>query len=142
MVQQVINVGTSPNDNTGDTLRAAMIKVNANDAELYTFNPNKRILVQEAADLSGTLDSTVEYMIDGIIDMGTQSIEVPQGGLNLAGFNFDVSKLISSENNYTMFTSPASGSGNVLGKDYAIEVTGTNSQVYDIVSDTGFEAFG
>jgi hypothetical protein len=40
-----------------------------------------------------------------------------------------------------MFTSPVSGSGNVLGLDYGIEVTGAGSQVYDIVSDTGFEAF-
>jgi hypothetical protein len=40
-----------------------------------------------------------------------------------------------------MFTSPVGGSGNILGKDYAIEVTGAGSQVYNIVSDTGFEAF-
>ena len=40
-----------------------------------------------------------------------------------------------------MFTSPAGGSGNVLGMDYAIEVTGAGSQVYNLVSDTGLEAF-
>ena len=100
-----------------------------------------RVIVQSSSDLSGTLDSTKEYFIDGIIDMGSQSIEIPQGGLNLAGYNFDLSKLISSAVGYTMFTSPEGGSGNVLGLDYAIEVTGASSQVYDIVSDTGFEAF-
>ena len=100
-----------------------------------------RVLVQQASDLSGTLDSTKEYFIDGIIDMGTQEVEVPQGGLSLSGYNFDLSKLISSANNYTMFTSPASGSGNLLGQDYSVEVTGTNSQVYNLVSDTGNEAF-
>lgn len=103
--------------------------------------PVNRILVTTASDLSGTLDSTVEYFIDGIIDMGTTQIEVPAGGLNLTGYNLDVSKLTSSANNYTMFISPVGGSGNVLGKDYAIEVTGTNSQVYDLVSQSGFDAF-
>lgn len=33
--QQPVNVGTTANDHTGDTVRAAMIKLNANDAELY-----------------------------------------------------------------------------------------------------------
>lgn len=34
--QQTINVGTTANDNTGDTLRAAMQKTNANFTELYS----------------------------------------------------------------------------------------------------------
>ena len=100
-----------------------------------------RVRVTQASDLTGPLDSTKEYFLDGIIDMGSTSIEVPQGGINFTGYNFDLSKLISSAAAYTMFTSPVSGSGDFLGKDYAIEVTGAGSQVYDIVSDTGFEAF-
>ena len=35
MVRQVINVGTAPNDGTGDTNRDAFIKANANFVELY-----------------------------------------------------------------------------------------------------------
>lgn len=100
-----------------------------------------RVRVTQASDLSGALDSTKQYFLDGIIDMGSQSIEIPQGGLTITGYSFDLSKLISSAAAYTMFTSPAGGSGNVLGMDYAIEVTGAGSQVYDLVSDTGFEAF-
>jgi len=102
---------------------------------------SNRVVVTEASDLSGVLDSTKEYFIDGIVDMGSQSIEVPVGGLNLTGYNFDVSKLISSATSYTMFTSPGGGSGNVLGKDYAIEVTGAGSQVYNLTSATTFDAF-
>jgi len=100
-----------------------------------------RVIVGQPSDLAGALDSTKEYFIDGIIDMGLQSIEIPFGGLNLTGYNFDASKLISSAAGYIMFTSPAGGSGNVLGKDYAIEVTGAGSQVYNITSSTGFDAF-
>lgn len=103
--------------------------------------PLKQVLVQSAGTLAGTLDSTIDYVIDGVIDMGSQSIEVPQGGLNLSGFNFDVSKLISSAAGYTMFTSPAGGSGNYLAKNLAIEVTGSGSQVHDLVSDNGFQAW-
>ena len=99
------------------------------------------IYVTEAADLTGALDSSLIYIISGIIDMGNTPIEVPQGGLNLKGHSFDVSKLVSAFAGYTMFTSPVSGSGNLLGMDYAVEVTGAGSQVYDLVSDTGNEAF-
>jgi len=36
MAKQTINVGTTANDNTGDTLRVSFTKVNANFTELYT----------------------------------------------------------------------------------------------------------
>jgi len=134
----------------GETGFTQLTKLNVIDKLLVDgldVSAGNRILVKSPSDLSGTfaggdpLLSTVEYFIDGVIDMAGQSIEVPQGGLNLSGFNFDVSKLIDSTSSYTMFVSPATGSGNLLGKDYAIEVTGTSSQVYDLVSDTGIEAF-
>ena len=99
-----------------------------------------RLIVTQPDDLAGALDSTKEYFIDGIIDMGTQSIEIPAGGLYIKGYNFDISGLISTEPNFTLFTSPAGGSGNFLMSDCFIDISGTNSQVYDIVSNTGFEA--
>jgi hypothetical protein len=102
---------------------------------------SSQVIVTQASDLSGTLDSTKTYFIDGIIDMGTTPIVVPSGGLNLTGSTFDVSKLISSSITYTMFTSPVGGSGNLLGRDLAIEVTGAASQVFNLVSATGFDAF-
>jgi len=102
---------------------------------------SNRIVVTEAADLAGALDSTKEYFIDGVINMGSQSIEVPSGGLSITGYGFDISKLTSNAAGYKMFTSPTGGSGNVLGRDYAIEVTGTGSQVYNLTSATGFDAF-
>ena len=36
MAQQIINVGSAPNDGTGDVLRNSQIKANANFTELYT----------------------------------------------------------------------------------------------------------
>lgn len=104
-------------------------------------NLDQRVIVSQASDLSGVLDSTKEYFIDGIIDMGAQQITIPAGGLNLSGYNFDISQLVSSEAGYTMFVSPVGGSGNLLGKDYGLEVSGVGSQVYNIESVTGNEAF-
>jgi hypothetical protein len=37
MAQNTINVGDSPNDRKGDSLRAAFTKINANFTELYTL---------------------------------------------------------------------------------------------------------
>ena len=102
---------------------------------------SNRVVVTQASDLSGVLDSTKEYFIDGVVDMGSQTISIPAGGLSLAGYSFDNSKLTSSAGGYSMFVSPIGGSGNVIGRDYALEVTGAGSQVYDLVSATGFDAF-
>lgn len=98
----------------------------------YNRPADNVVYVREASDLSGTLDSTKLYVIDGVIDMGAQSIEVPSGGLNLHGHTFDISGLTSSEAGYTMFTSPVGGSGNLLGVDFYITTSGAGSQVFDI----------
>ena len=97
---------------------------------------SNRVVVTEASDFAGTLDSTKQYFLDGIIDMGAQTIEVPAGGLNITGYTFDLSKLICSDAAYTLFTSPVTGSGNIIDRDFAIEVTGSGSQVYDLFGDT------
>jgi len=126
-------------------LGISIVKTNDEIILSNTVDPatglSNRVVVTQASDFAGTLDSTKQYFLDGIIDMGSQSIEVPAGGLNITGYTFDLSKLISSAAGYTMFTSPGGGSGNVLGMDYAIEVTGTGSQVYNLVSATGLDAF-
>jgi hypothetical protein len=99
-----------------------------------------QIIVKQASDLSGTLDSTKVYVIDGIIDMGSQTIEVPSGGLSIIGSTFDVSQLTSSANTYDMFTSPVGGSGNLVIKDVGITTSGTGSSVFALTDATGFNA--
>ncbi|GAF85819.1 unnamed protein product, partial [marine sediment metagenome] len=96
-----------------------------------------------ATTLGGIIDSSKEYFIDGLVDMGTTQITVPPTGITLRGYSFDISGLISSEDNYTMFISEsiAIGSGNILGVDYYISVTGASSKVYEIYDATGFNAF-
>ena len=107
---------------------------------------NNRIVVTQsnvATTLGGVIDSTKNYFIDGIIDLGTTQITVPTTGITISGYSFDLSALTSSEDNYTMFVSEsiAIGSGNVLGSDYYVSVTGANSKVYELYDATGFNAF-
>lgn len=100
---------------------------------------SNRVIVTQASDF-GVVDSTKEYFLDGIIDMSGISIEVPSGGISIQGYNLEISGLTSSENNYTMFTSPIGGSGDFLAMDVFFTTSGTTSKVYDLVADTGGEA--
>jgi len=107
---------------------------------------DNRILVTQAnkdTTLGGTIDSTKQYFLDGIIDMGSTQITVPPTGMTILGLSFDISGLTSSEDNYTMFVSEsiAIGSGNLLGADYYVSVTGAGSKVYELYDSTGFNAF-
>lgn len=72
--------------------------------------------------------------------MGNVRID-PLGNLNIAGFGFGISLLFSSEDNYIMFESPVSGSGDVLMDKLAIAVGGLNSQVFALKSNDGQRAF-
>ena len=145
MAQQDINIG-AVDAKGGDTLHGAFTKVQANFTELYSDNMASTITVNQtnlATTLGGTIDSTKVYLIDGTIDFtGTGlQITVPVGGISIIGTTFDVSKLICSDINYTLFVSAVGGSGNLLGMDYAMEVTGAGSQVYNLTDATGLNAF-
>ena len=86
------------------------------------------------------ISSDTEYFIDGFIDIGDLSIEVPAGGINIQGYNYNLSKISTSEDNHTIFTSPVGGSGNVIIKSLTLTASGTSSKVYDLTADSGFEA--
>ena len=91
--------------------------------------------------LGGVIDSTKEYFLDELITYnGLPTIIVPVGGIYITGYNFDISGIISTDNNFTLFTSAVGGSGNVLFNNFKIEVSGSNSKVYDLTDATGFNA--
>lgn len=129
---------------TGAYLYPSSVSVNAQgqvtgivDGSAHVLN--HRVVIKSASDF-GVISDTVEYFLDGIIDMGSTSIEIPAGGIYITGYNFDLSGLISTANGYTLFTSPVGGSGNVLFDNFHVDISGTASQVYALVSDTGNEA--
>ena len=104
------------------------------------IDTNTVIVTQEnvATTLGGTIDSTKAYAIDSIIDLGTTEITIPSTGISIVGLTFDISGLVSSENNHTMFKSV--GCGNVLMKDLHLITSGTGSKLFDLVDDNGFHA--
>ena len=65
MSKQSINVGTSPNDKSGDKLRDAMIKINSNFDELYS-GLTGTTTVYVASSLSG-LTTTQLVFINGLL---------------------------------------------------------------------------
>jgi hypothetical protein len=114
--------------------------IDAINDEIDEFKLDNRIVVKEAADLAGDIDSTKEYFIDGVIDMGETSIEVPVGGISISGYNFDASQLVSSYANYTLFTSVLGGCGNVVLKNVGLTTDGPNSKVFDLTSANSLKA--
>lgn len=65
MAKQTINIGTSANDGTGDTLRASFIKVNDNFTEVYN-NANPQLVAASYSDgtvVTGTTTDTLSQSL-------------------------------------------------------------------------------
>jgi len=86
MTRQSISTGSAANDGTGDTLRSAGTKINANFGELYydlggdsDTLPGKRVLHRYTTITSdGTLSLAFDYYI---LNKGTSlAITLPSGG--------------------------------------------------------------
>ena len=95
--------------------------------------PLKQFVVSDPSDLTGDLLSDVEYFLDGFIDMGSDSITVPEGGLNITGIGMRVAGLTTSATSHTLFVTPGGGySGYLVLLNMTIRVTGAGSQVFDL----------
>ncbi len=111
------------------------------DGRVTTLEKPPRVFVTQAniaSTLGGTIDSTVEYFLTGILDPTGVEITVPSTGISIAGFNFDICGLDSSENSASLFVGATSGT--VLFRDFHIEMSGAGSQVYDLTDDDGTHA--
>lgn len=76
--------------------------------------------------------------MDGLIDVGSNSLEISSGGASIAALNGarDVAGLVSSANNHTMFVSPSgSYSGDVVIENITLTTSGTNSKIFDLDND-------
>jgi len=90
------------------------------------------VIVKQASDLA-VIDSTKFYFIDGVIDMGSQAIEVPAGGFYFGGSDYFVCGLISSADNYTMFVNKTGeAAGNWRSQNVTLNLTGVNSQLFNL----------
>ena len=80
MAKQVINTGTVPDDGTGDTLRNAFVKTNANFTELYdNFSNTDLILTASGGTITGAFDSPdvpmhkLRFLADELSDLPNAS---------------------------------------------------------------------
>lgn len=75
MSQQLINIGSSPNDGTGDSIRDSFTKTNDNFTELYSKirSTVPTAMVGSAGDVTGTIayDSSYLYICYGNYDGST-----------------------------------------------------------------------
>ncbi len=88
MTQQVIDIGSAPNDGTGDTIREAFDKVNDNFTELYAgagadSGPQGPQGPQGAAGSAGPQGPQGPAGSNG--DTGPQGPQGPQGAQGVAG---------------------------------------------------------
>lgn len=129
------------NDRRFQNLNGVVRKaLNEHSSAINDLNLNNTVIVKTASDF-GIIDSSKVYYIDGVIDMTGVTVEIPAGGLSMMGSTFDISKLVSTDDDYDMFVSAAGGCGNVLAQDIGFEASGASSQVWNLKSLTGFEAF-
>lgn len=103
---------------------------------------SEQVIVKTPQDLQ-EINSAKVYFIDGVVDFtGTGlNIEVPATGFTFIGHGSDISLIKCTDDNYDLFVSAIGGSGNILGSNCSIEVSGANSKVYNIVDANGFNAF-
>lgn len=74
MAQQIINVGTNPNDGTGDTLRGAFVKTDDNFTELYSGKQNTLISGTNIKTINGnSILGSGNLVIGGITGSGTDN---------------------------------------------------------------------
>lgn len=112
-----------------------------NQSDLFDAFETKyqnRIKVINESQLQ-TIVSGTEYLITGELEIKTP-IVIPAGvKAKIRGFGTSISKLYSSANNFTMISGTAVSDIEI--EEITFEVTGTNSKVFDLKSQTGNEAF-
>lgn len=127
MAKQTINIGTTPNDGTGDALRDAFDKVNDNFIEVYTG----KVIVTQESDFA-SIDSTKLYELRNTIAL-TSPIEIPVGGITIKGLGSALTGLTAASG--FILTSAVGGSGTVNLID--LFLTG---DVYDLTDADGTNA--
>lgn len=70
MTQQIINVGSAPNDGLGDPIRTAFIKTNDNFTELYATGGVTGIANGTSNVVIPTANSNVTVSVDGVSNVG------------------------------------------------------------------------
>lgn len=102
MAKQIINIGTTANDGTGDPLRTSMQKINANFTELYTKSLVNIVVSENIAQFElvngdgSKADSSVANKRNKLVGFAVNNI--------VSGFAGDVQQVGSIQNGSWAFT--------------------------------------
>lgn len=116
MAKQTINIGTSPNDGSGDPLRTAFIKINDNFSELYAkgaagsnlnFSTNSIVSINTNGDIALDPDGT------GIVDIQADTVFASGKSLTVGNMLLDNST-ISTVSTNTDLQLTGTGTGGVI----------------------------
>jgi hypothetical protein len=149
-----VNVGTAPNDGTGDSLRTSFSKVNENFQDILSIWPNvseREIFANitstyvssfnliEAETLSGNVLSSES----GNINVATTNVNISGGSLNVAGTITSVGTITApifsgnisgTSGTYTGTVTASSFTGNISGTTgvFTGNISGTSSNLLSI----------
>lgn len=140
MVQQVVNVGSAPNDGNGDTLRNGMIKINANFTEVYTTHVMTGMLTVGNSTVNSSISNAVGYSFgnstviftanNSLLNMGNSFIV--NSSLVNASANLNVGGAINVANylfvNSTVLT--VNGSANAASFTVGSNLVGNTTGLY------------
>jgi hypothetical protein len=131
-----VNVGTAPNDGTGDSLRTSFIKVNGNFQDILSIWPN----VSENEIFANITSTGISYfnlveaetLSGNTLSSESGNINVTVSNVNISGGNLSVSGTITSTGTITAptFSGNISGTtgtytGTVTAPTFSGNITGT-----------------
>ena len=158
MAKQIIGVGSSPNDGTGNTLRDGGVKINSNFDELYNGlgGSTVRIAIPSSAISNGAtlkfdgtnfvpnsdIDTNTTYAISAEkvrltgSDSTTDDVSILTANAGLTITRTDASTITLTNNNATPITFSLSAEAIQAGQR-TIRLTGSNSSLSDIAIIAG-----
>lgn len=157
MTRQVINTGSSANDGTGDTLRSAGTKINANFQEIYSFlgsgsgtNLSTQVSLEDSAIVfEGASTDDYEVRLTAVDPTADRSIQLPNAdgvivtntatqtltNKTLTSPKVNTAIIDSNGNELIKFTATGSAvnevtiTNNTTGNAPVISATGTNTNI-------------
>jgi hypothetical protein len=129
-----VNVGSAPNDGTGDSLRTSFTKVNENFQDVLSIWPN--ISQNElTANITSTYISyfnliEAETLDSNVLTSPSGNINVSSTNVNISGGNLNVSGTITTSGNLNVSTV----NGNIVGTTatFSGNINGTSSNLKSI----------
>lgn len=123
MAQQVVNIGSAPNDGTGDTLRDAFDKVNDNDAELYSLVAGSQPLDDDLTAIAALTTTSTGRDLLTSADAAALRAKAGLGTLATQNGTFSGTSSGTNTGDQTTITGNA-GSSTILAVGRTIAITG------------------